>query len=104
MFNADEMRISSVHTPPKIIAQKGVKQVSGVTSAERVFNTTMIACINTVVNSVPSYFVFPGVYFKKYMVHGTLPGSDGAGNPCGWSTSEIFVEFLEHLIKHVKPY
>lgn len=34
VFNADETGLSSVHTPPKIVAQKGVKQISGVTSAE----------------------------------------------------------------------
>lgn len=41
IFNADETGVSSVHKPPEIIAQKGVKQISGVTFAERGFNTTM---------------------------------------------------------------
>lgn len=103
VFNADETGISSVHTPPKIIAQKGVKKVSGVTSAERGFNTTMIGCINAVGNSVPPYFIFPRVNFKKHMVYGAPPGTDGAAHPTGWSTSEIFVQFLEHFIKNIKP-
>ena len=103
IFNVDETGISSVHTPPKVIASKKLKQIGGITSTERGFNTTLIACINAVGNSVPPVFVFPRVNFKNHMLAGAPPGSHGTCNPSGWSTGEIFLEFLEHFIKHVKP-
>jgi len=36
------------------------------------------------------------------MLIGAPPGSIGAGNKSGWITTEIFVEFLKHFIKHSK--
>lgn len=80
-----------MHKPPEIIAQKGVKQISEVTSAERGFNTSMIGCINAVGNYFPPFFIFPRVNFKRNMLHGAPPGSVGAANPTGWSTSDIFI-------------
>lgn len=103
LYNMDETGISSVHTPPKILASKKIKQVGGITSTERGFNTTMIACINAVGNALPPVFVFPRVNFKSHMLHGAPPGSLGTCNPSGWSTMEIFLDFLDHFIKHVKP-
>lgn len=103
VFNVDETGVSSVHRPPKVIASKKLKQVGGITSTERGFNTTVIACINAVGNSVPPVFVFPRVHFKRHMLNGAPPGSYGTCNQSGWSTGEIFVEFLDHFIKHVKP-
>lgn len=103
IFNVDETGVSSVHTPPKVIASKKLKQVGGITSTERGFNTTVIACINAVGNSVPPVFLFPRVHFKNHMLNGAPPESYGTCNQSGWSTGEIFLEFLEHFIKHVKP-
>lgn len=94
IFNVDETGVSSVHTPPKVIASKKLKQVGGITSTERGFNTTVIACINAVGNSVPPVFVFPRVHFKNHMLNGAPPESDGTCNQSGWSTGEIFLEFL----------
>lgn len=65
-------RISSVYTPPQIIASKGIKQVGGITSTERGFNTTIISCVNAIGNSVPPVFVFPCVNFKNHMLNELL--------------------------------
>lgn len=53
----------------------------------------MIGCINAVGNYVPPFFIFPRVNFKRNMLHGAPPGSDGDGaaNPTGWSTSDLFI-------------
>lgn len=37
------------------------------------------------------------------MINGALPGTFGTCNASGWSTSEIFVHFLNHFIKHAHP-
>ncbi|XP_022102801.1 uncharacterized protein LOC110985790 [Acanthaster planci] len=60
IFNADETGLSSVHKPPKIIGQKGKKQVHSKTSAERGFNTSVLACANAVGSFVPPFVIFKG--------------------------------------------
>lgn len=37
------------------------------------------------------------------MVSDGPTGSDGACNQSGWSTEEIFVQYLKHFVKFVKP-
>lgn len=86
-----------------MISVKGVKQVGSVTSGERGVNVTMIAAISASGNSVPPMFIFPRVHFKEHIIKGAPPGSVGAANPSGWSTAQIFLQYLDHFILHVKP-
>lgn len=103
IYNMDESGLSTVHNPPKVIAPKGTKQVGGVTSSERGVNVTMISCISATGNSIPPFLIFPRVNFKNHMVNGAPPGTYGTCNPSGWSTSDIFVKFLDHFINHAHP-
>ena len=103
IWNADETGLSTVHVPPRVFAEKGTKQVGGMTSAERGQNVTMIACINAVRNSIPPMFIFPRVNFKQHMLKGAPPGSVGAANLSGWSNEKIFLQFFNHFIAHAKP-
>lgn len=104
IFNVDETRISTVHTPPRILAEKGQKQLGAVTAGERGPNITMIACINAIGNSVPPLFVFPRINFvESTMMRGAPLGSIGAAHQSGWSNEHIFLKFLNHFISHVKP-
>ncbi|XP_054261371.1 uncharacterized protein LOC128985651 [Macrosteles quadrilineatus] len=103
IFNLDETGNSTVHNPPKIIAPKGVKQIGSMTSGERGANVTMIGCINAAGNHVPPMYIFPRVNFKQHMINGAPPGSIGGAHITGWSTEEIFVQYLDHFIKFVKP-
>lgn len=103
IWNCDETGITTVHVPPKILAPKGRKQIGGMTSGERGVNVTMIAAVNATGNSIPPLFVFPRVNFKPFMLNGAPSGSIGSANPSGWSNDVIFVHFLHHFIKHVRP-
>lgn len=103
IYNVDETGLSTVHTPPKILAPKGVKAVGGMTSGERGVNVTMLATVNAIGNSVPHLFVFPRVHFKDHMLKGAPPGSVGAAAPSGWSNEVVFQQYLEHFITHTKP-
>ncbi|XP_063234886.1 tigger transposable element-derived protein 6-like [Bacillus rossius redtenbacheri] len=100
IWNCDETGISTVHVPPKILAPKGKKQIGGMTSGER---GTMIAAVNAAGNSIPPLFIFPRVNFKLFMLNGAPCGSVGVGNPSGWSNETIFVQFMQHFVKHVRP-
>jgi hypothetical protein len=103
VWNMDESGCSTVHNPPKVLAEKGTKQLGSMTSGERGVNVTLIAAINAAGNSVPPCFVFPRVFFKEHMLKGAPPGSIGVANPSGWSNSEIFLTYLDHFIKFTKP-
>lgn len=103
IYNVDESGLSTVHTPMKVLAPKGTKQVGNITSAERGNNVTVIGCVNALGNSVPPCMIFPRVHFKDHMINGAPPETLGLANPSGWSNSEKFEVFLQHFIKHAKP-
>lgn len=102
IYNLDETGMSTVHSPVRVIATKGAKQVGSITSAERGANVTLICCVNAIGNCVPPLFVFPRVFFKDHMLKGAPIGSIGSANVSGWSNAKIFVEYLEHYIKHTQ--
>ncbi|GBL87493.1 hypothetical protein AVEN_266245-1, partial [Araneus ventricosus] len=81
IYNLDESGLSTVHVPPKVIAGKGIKQVSQMTSGERGKLVTMISAVNAIGNTVPPLFVFPRKFFKDHMLKGAPPGTIGAANP-----------------------
>lgn len=101
IWNIDETGISTVHVPPKIISPKGVKQVGQMTSGERGQNVTLIAAINALGNAIPPMMIFPRVHFKANMIKGCPVGTIGKANPSGWSNSDLFFEFMQHLKNHV---
>ncbi|KAJ8946299.1 hypothetical protein NQ314_008925 [Rhamnusium bicolor] len=103
IYNVDETGITTVQQPPKILAPKGVKQIGGMTSAERGVLVTMICCINAAGNTVPPLFVFPRANFKNHMLKGAPVGAIGAANKSGWSNEDVFFKYLQHFISHVKP-
>ena len=50
LFNLDETGTTTVHIPPKVIAEKGVKQVSKCTSGEKGTLATTCCIINAAGN------------------------------------------------------
>lgn len=103
IYNVDETALTTVQSTNKVVATLGQKQVGQITSAERGTLVTMIGAINAIGNSVPPLLVFPRKNFKQHMLVGAPPGSEGAANPSGWSSKEIFLQWLNHFIKHAGP-
>lgn len=56
----------TVQRPNKIVAQKGIKQVCAVLSAERGRLVTVAVVINNHGGHIPPFFVFP---LKRYQDH-----------------------------------
>lgn len=103
IFNMDETGMTTVQKPRKVIAPKGSKQVNQLTSAERGSLVTVIGAINAIGNAVPPLMVFPRVHYKQNMLTGAPAGTKGTATSSGWSSSEIFLEWMHHFIFHVKP-
>ena len=75
IWSMDETGLTTVHRPPKVIAERKVRQVGQVTSAERgVLVTTLCAAIAGG-RFIPPMMVFPRVNFKAHMVNGAPPGT-----------------------------
>lgn len=90
IFNVNETGLTTVQTPSKVLALKGVKQVGQIISGERGQLITVCCCINAIGNSIPPLMVFPRVNFKQHMTNGAPPGTVGFASQSEWITSDIF--------------
>lgn len=102
IYNCDETGVSTVNTPPKVIAARGEKQVGQVTSAERGEQVTVLCTVNAIGNSVPPVFIYPRVRYKDFFLKGTPPGSLALASRSGWMTADLFAQCLEHIIQSTK--
>ncbi|CAH2088095.1 unnamed protein product [Euphydryas editha] len=102
VWNLDETGITTVHKPKKIIACKGLKQVSKVTSAERGELVTLCCAISAAGICTPPFLIFPRKIFQNRMIDNGPPGTAGVTYPSGWMTVTNFVLFLKHFKKYVR--
>lgn len=102
IYNVDETGITTVHKPKKIVACRGLKQVSKVTSAERGELVTVCSAINAIGNHLPPFMVFPRKNWQTRMLDNAPPGTNGVANPSGWMNVGCFAEFMKHFQKHVR--
>ncbi|XP_023312361.1 uncharacterized protein LOC111692544 [Anoplophora glabripennis] len=100
IYNLDETATTTVQRPHKVVTQKGVKQLNQCTSAERGLLATTCAIIRANGTFLPPIIIFPRKKFVPHMLNGAPPGTLGLANPSGWMTAELFVEVLDHFIKH----
>ena len=99
IFNMDETTHTTVHKPPKVIAEKRARHV---TSAERGVLTTMIGAVNAGGGSISPMMIFPRVKYREFMLNGAPVGSVGAACQSGWISRELFVQWLKHFIHHTR--
>ena len=98
VWNMDETGISTVHTPGKIVASKGAKQVSKITSGERGHTVTVICAMNASGTYLPPMLIFPRKRMSDLLMTGAPPQSLGCCSPSGWTDSSLFVKWLEHFV------
>ena len=105
IWNLDETGVTTVQRSPKILAEKGTKQVGSVVSQERGTLVTLCCAVNGIGNSIPPYFVFPRVNVQDNWLLTAPPGSDASGHPkaTGWMTEDTFVKYMKHFVKYTTP-
>jgi len=96
----DETGITTVQTPNKIVARRGVKQIGRIVSAERGALVSMAIAISATGQAIPPFLIFPRVKYKDHFVRDGPPGTAGVANPSGWMDAQHFLEFLKHFKKH----
>ena len=62
----DKTSVTTVLKPDRIIGRRGTKQIGAITSAERGTVITVVGTISASRNSIPPYFIFPGVKFQAF--------------------------------------
>lgn len=106
IHNCDETGVSIVHdNDVKVIAQKGKKQVSKVTSGERGKNVTVLLSINAAGDIfVPPLFVFPNKQRVDAVLKKDAPsGSIFAAEESGWISAKSFLKWLELFVERTRP-
>ena len=83
----------------KIVKQKGIRQVSQVSSAEHGTLVTTCCIIKAHGSCLPPAMIFPRVNFKSCMVNDAPPETLGLSTQSGWMNSELFLEVIKHFIK-----
>ncbi|XP_033218484.1 uncharacterized protein LOC117173945 [Belonocnema kinseyi] len=97
IYNLDETSTTTnAKTQRKVIAERGVKQVSSVTSGEKGTTCVIIAGDG---NCLPPAMVLPRKKFKSCMLNQAPPGTLGLATPSGWMNCELVVETMKHFIK-----
>ncbi|XP_072389660.1 uncharacterized protein [Diabrotica undecimpunctata] len=96
--NLYETDTTTVQKSKKVIACKGVKQVSQVTSAERGSLVTTCYFISASRNTIPPAIIFPRAHFKSFMLCNAPTGSLGLATPSGCINTELFVEVIRYFI------
>lgn len=104
IFNVDETGVSTVLDPPRIVAEKGTKQVGQCVSAERGQMITLVMTVSATGQVVPPVFIFPRARMNDVLMIGAPQGSLGLANSTtsAWINSALFVKVLEHIKKFTR--
>lgn len=103
IWNVDETGITTVQKPDRVIARRGEKQVSAMTSVERGTLVTLAFAGNAIGNYIPPMFIFPRKRFQEHFIRDGPVGSVGTANGSGWMQEDDFHFFLEYFRNHVRP-
>ena len=68
IYNVDETGMNTVHTPLKIIGQKGKKSIHCKTSGDRGENVTAVVCASASGHFIPPMIIFKGQRLNKGLV------------------------------------
>lgn len=104
MFNMDESGLSTVpNKTPKVVSEKGKKLIGKVSSADRGQTVTVVCCMSAAGAYVPPAIIFPRKRRKPELLNGAPPDSLLLTSDSGYINGPLFLEWLEHFTKHVKP-
>ncbi|KAG5347670.1 CBX5 protein, partial [Acromyrmex charruanus] len=103
IWNMDEIGISTVHTPDRVIARREMKQLGKIISTETETLVTMAVAVSAIGNTIPPFFIFPRAHYKDHFIQEGPLGSAGDVDPLGWMKEEHFIKYCQHFVHHVRP-
>jgi hypothetical protein len=103
VFNVDETGVTVCQAPQKIIAEKGKKNVSTLTSAERGKTVTIVCCASGDGVFIPPMMIFPRVRMKGELTDKAPNGTLGVATKSGWINEDAFLQWFNHFLTHTQP-
>lgn len=103
IYNMDETGLTVVHCPQKVLAKRGQKQIGKVVSGEKGQTVTAICACSASGNYVPPALIYKRKRMNTVLLNGSPAGTVGYTSENGWTNNELFVKWLEHFSKFVKP-
>lgn len=98
IYNTDETRVQLNNVPDKVLASRGAKSVSSVTSSEKGETITVLSCVNAEGHFIPPFCIFKGKNKKKEFEDGLPPGGCVTMNEkSAYVTSAIFLTWLQTM-------
>lgn len=95
IWNDDEMGLSTVHTPNRVVSRRGRKQIGQITSGERGQIVSMALAVNAMGIRAPPYLVFPRVRYRDHFVNGGPTVCWGGANQSGYMNGDNFFDFIQ---------
>ncbi|KAJ4442727.1 hypothetical protein ANN_04318 [Periplaneta americana] len=87
----------------KVLSSKGKRQVGKLTSGERGKNITLMFAMNPTGHFIPPLFIFPRQRTNDRLMLGAPEESVTFAQGSGWMNGKIFLPWLKHFTKHVRP-
>ncbi|XP_003391501.1 PREDICTED: uncharacterized protein LOC100640141, partial [Amphimedon queenslandica] len=104
IYNADEMGISVVHKPGKVVAELGRNHVYSVVSGERGKNHTIMACVSASAFVLPPMIIYPRKRgLPDNYKAGAVPNTLFVTSTNGWINSELYFEWLKFFSNNIPP-
>lgn len=104
IFNCDETGLQLNTRPGQVLAAKGSKNVSSISSGEKGETVSVLSCINAEGGYLPPYCVFKGKNIKTEWHDGLPPGSKiRMSEKSAYVTSDIFFDWLKNHFFTRKP-
>lgn len=104
IFNMDESGLQLNNKPGEVIALKGSKCVSTITTGEKGDTISVVCCFNGEGNYIPPYCMFKGKNKKVEFSDGMPPGSAVVMNQkSAYMNSELFYDWLKTQFLPRKP-
>lgn len=103
LYNMDEKGCRlTLHHQQQVLAEKGTKRVHFV-AQEHAENVTIAMCVNAVGNALPPMVLFKGKRLKPEYCDQLPAGSLVKMANKGSMTTELFVDFINHLGQYKSP-
>lgn len=100
IFNCDESGMPLSPKPPKVIAKRGVKNVSSL-SGDTKAQITILACVNAAGGWIPPMVIFDRKSLPSAFTVGEVPNTFYGLSSKGWMDSELFERwFIDHFLRY----
>lgn len=103
ILNVDQTGITTVQTPANIYGSKGQKQVGVLVSWERGETVTICCAFSASKTFIPPMFICPRQRMSTLLQKCEPPNALYACSKTGWMTQDLFVMWLEYVVKFTKP-